>query len=470
MRIVIEVPDEDKPLAVALEELAAYVDQMVGRVVGGKLVDYAKVERKVGEVTAAVERAAHQAILRRLDVDAPQIAIDGARWTRVGRYEQTYYTMAGAVVVERSVYRRDGDRNGRVVDPVSLRAGVVADGWLPQTARAMAHHVQRGTAREAEACVAEMGRLPYSRSSFDRVAHDVGELYAARNVDIDDALIIAYEPPAEAKSVSVGLDRVSMPMVEPRPRPVGRPKQGAAKRPITVAWRMAWAATVTLHDRDGNALHTIRYGAMPDDGAGSLLQGAAGDVRELLAKRPRLKIALLSDGAHDVVDALASEVGTRVDRNVVQVVDFWHLIEKLGTAARLLDGDPKSRLARWKLRLLNTEHAAVDILHELRDSGREHVGVGVTEPVHDAITYLDNHQGRMNYAAARAAGLPIGSGNVEATCKTLFQIRMKRAGSRWKVPTGRHILQLRALALSDRWADAMDLTLRPLRKSIRVAA
>ncbi len=30
--------------------------------------------------------------------------------------------------------------------------------------------------------------------------------------------------------------------------------------------------------------------------------------------------------------------------------------------------------------------------------------------------------------------------------------------------------QLRALATSDRWADAMELTLRPLRKAVRVAA
>jgi hypothetical protein len=37
------------------------------------------------------------------------------------------------------------------VDPVSLRAGVVEDGWLPHVARAMAHAVQPGPSREAEA-------------------------------------------------------------------------------------------------------------------------------------------------------------------------------------------------------------------------------------------------------------------------------------------------------------------------------
>jgi hypothetical protein len=75
----------------------------------------------------------------------------------------------------------------------------------------------------------------------------------------------------------------------------------------------------------------------------------------------------------------------------------------------------------------------------------------------------------MNHAAARAAGLPIGSGSVEATCETLVEVRMKRAGARWKAPTG-HILQLRALATSDRWRDAMELTSRPLPNSVRAAA
>jgi len=69
-----------------------------------------------------------------------------------------------------------------------------------------------------------------------------------------------------------------------------------------------------------------------------------------------------------------------------------------------------------------------------------------------------------------AVGLPIGSGNVEVTCKSLVSIRMKRPGARWKHATGEEVLQLRALQLSDRWAAAVQRATRPLAKPVQIVA
>ena len=58
-----------------------------------------------------------------------------------------------------------------------------------------------------------------------------------------------------------------------------------------------------------------------------------------------------------------------------------------------------------------------------------------------------------------AAGLPIGSGYVEATCKTLVATRMKRSGARWKPRGGQAIMHMRSLAMSTRWEEGMDFLL-----------
>ena len=123
--------------------------------------------------------------------------------------------------------------------------------------------LSQGTSREARATAREMGRLPYSRSSFGAWGTPTTR-FVSHHQQVEEAIIEAWSVPEEACSVSASLDRVSIPMEEPLPRPRGRPRKGAAKRPIARVYRMAYCGTVTLHDAQGDGLYTIRYGTMPD--------------------------------------------------------------------------------------------------------------------------------------------------------------------------------------------------------------
>jgi hypothetical protein len=468
------VPAELKLLVRPIESLICSASAAIASArLGGGAIDYAAIERAIEERAAEIESATHASVLPSLAVDAPRVSIHGKSYTRVVRDSPgTYHTMTGPVAVVRSLYREDGVRNGPAVDAISLRAGAFDGGWLPKTAAAMAHLLQQGTAREAVESAKQAGRLPYSRASFDRVGHAVGREWQHHHADIEDALIVDMELPDAACSISVALDRVSVPMEEPAKKPVGRPRKGAPKNPIHRNFRMAYCGAVTLHDEAGRALYTIRRGCMPKGDPAMLCQLMANDVRRMVDERPTLRIKLLADGAAEMWNLLEGAFPREVFGEVRRGVDFWHMIEKLAPAAKVVFGEEaaKEELRRWKDRLLRTDKAALEIFEELLASGHEDTWRDSEQPVHNVLTYINSHVDRMNYASDRSAGLPIGSGNIEATCKTLVGVRMKRAGSRWKHETGGHILQIRSLALSDRFEPAMAKLHAARRTAVRVAA
>ena len=239
---------------------------------------------------------------------------------------------------------------------------------------------------------------------------------------------------------------------------------------------MAYCGTVTLHDAQGEALHTIRYGCMPEGDVLGMRDRLVLDTAAVMQKRP-LERALLCDGAPEMWGLLdawftAEHFGDPIQR----LVDCRHVLEKLSAAARVLDGPAQAptRVTRWRLALLNRRTAATEILAELVASGLDE-GPGADHPVHAAITSLRSNTeaaDRLNdYARARRRGLPLGSGNVEATCKSLFELRLKRCGSRWKNASGQHHRAAPGAGgrLSNRWGrEPSELTLRPLvRKAVR---
>jgi hypothetical protein len=176
----------------------------------------------------------------------------------VGRYEADYYTMAGPVRVTHTLYRAQGQRNAKTVNAVSLRSGVVGEGGWLGTAQAMAPQLQQGTSREAETTARLLGRLPYARSSFASVGQEGGRQDTAVRTDLEAVLMEEDLVPDEAARVSRALDRVSVPR-EAAVAADERPTQsGARKRKVWRQFRRAYCAPLTLHDRKGEALQTLR--------------------------------------------------------------------------------------------------------------------------------------------------------------------------------------------------------------------
>ena len=88
------------------------------------------------------------------------------------------------------------------------------------------------------------------------------------------------------------------------------------------------------------------------------------------------------------------------------------------------------------------------------------------QAIHKALAYFREHRRRMRYASLRAQHLPIGSGVVEAACKTLVSQRLKRSGMRWRTAGGQAILTFRALCQSERFERAWSLLGETYKRSV----
>lgn len=68
-----------------------------------------------------------------------------------------------------------------------------------------------------------------------------------------------------------------------------------------------------------------------------------------------------------------------------------------------------------------------------------------------ARRFFRNNVHRIKYSWFHERGLPVGSGVVEAACKSVVKARMCRSGMRWTHGGGQTILSLRILIKSNRW-------------------
>ncbi|MDE3066261.1 MAG: ISKra4 family transposase [Verrucomicrobiota bacterium] len=156
------------------------------------------------------------------------------------------------------------------------------------------------------------------------------------------------------------------------------------------------------------------------------------------------KVVLLIDGAVGL-----ENMGRLCFKNCVQIVDFFHAMEHAGQVLEALIGkqhpDYKKRLRRWAKRLLKDKVQAL-----IKDTHQECAGQPAAAAVEQALGYFMRNVSRMQYGTFRAAGYFIGSGVVEAGCKTVIGGRCKQSGMFWSEFGAENILALRCIHSSRR--------------------
>ena len=156
------------------------------------------------------------------------------------------------------------------------------------------------------------------------------------------------------------------------------------------------------------------------------------------------QVVLLIDGANGL-----ENMGRQNFKDAVQIVDFYHALEHAGLVLVALLGkdhpDHKKRLGRWAKKLLQDKVQSL-----IEETRQECAGKPQAPAVEEALHYFVNNVSRMQYGTFRAAGYFIGSGVVEAGCKTVIGGRCKQSGMFWSEPGAENILALRCIHSSRR--------------------
>lgn len=159
---------------------------------------------------------------------------------------------------------------------------------------------------------------------------------------------------------------------------------------------------------------------------------------------PQTHVHGLGDGATCIMNSFAEQFGTQGK----YTVDFWHVSEYLGEAAAVVAPQKnKDWLHEQQGQLLKNDlQGVLQCLEKNLEPAQEEEA-----PVRSAYNYLKERKDHLDYAGALAAGLPIGSGEIEGGHRHVIQERLKITGAWWLEPTAQWMLQLRTRRANNDW-------------------
>jgi hypothetical protein len=370
-------------------------------------------------------------------------------------------TLFGPIALERHLYRPVArDSAEKSFAPVERMLGVV-EGATPALAEAAARLAAQAGASQRQVqdqLLAQHGvtigtkrlRALLGQASAT-MAESRQELQAQRLVDLLDQ---ADQSTGRTKPVlTVSRDGISL-----------RKEQYSN-------FEVATTATVTVSDRRGQRLGTVYLAFAPELGQQEMTERLTGLIEEVLRRweGPLPRLAYVTDAGDNETSyfeqVLRPMVHPRTGEQLSwqRIVDFFHAMERVWKLADVLfAGDPRGRWSwgRRMGRLLKKANGPFRVLHAAAAlKARRTLNDAEKEEYRKAYNYLRTRTRWMQYCEYARVNLPLGSGIVEAACKTIYTQRLKLSGMRWSKDGAQVILNLRVVLLSGVWEEAYRHTL-----------
>ena len=294
----------------------------------------------------------------------------------------------------------------------------------------------------------ELAAIRVSTKEVERISEMVGgQVEAFHTAEAQTALWGKVVPINPIPRMYIGMDGTGVPMV--KKETVGRQGKGEDGQAGTREVKLGCVFTQTGVDKDGRPVR---------DEESTSYVGAI-ETAEIFGRRIyqeamrrgldwAKEVNVLGDGAiwiWNIADEYFYDAG--------QIVDLYHAREHYWSVAKACFGQDKDKLSQW------TEERRKDL-----DDGRPE---GVIEAIKRCsslpgynkevcereIGYFERNKERMRYADFRKRGLFVGSGVIEAGCRTVIGQRLKQSGMHWTVRGANNIIALRCNIMSNRWED-----------------
>ena len=371
----------------------------------------------------------------------------GERMQSAGRKSKRIKTVLGDVGFHRSLYVCKACGQGRF--PGDHILDIAETMFSPGVRRLMARAGQRGTFRAGREDLSEFAEIQVGIKDVERVAEQTGrevEHWQSRERQ-------AWReeknsrPPSSIPLMYISYDGTGVPMVPWET--AGRKGKQADGRSKTREVKLGCVFTQTGVDDQGRPVRdeasTTFVGAIETaEVFGARIYGEA--LRRGLQQARQTVV--IADGAR-----YNWEIAALHFPDATQIVDLYHARQHLHALVTILvpdSGKKQNRLFhRWR-EILDKD--GLEFI--LRSAQRRLPPAGEQRSAAEKeIGYFRNNAERMRYGYFRSQGFFVGSGVVEAGCKTVVGQRLKQSGMEWTVEGANAIIALRCCHLSNRMAE-----------------